>query len=300
MSPDGRYLITHYLINQDKNSGSIVGREDQGVVRLYDQASGKLLLEHFGTQAVSSPGGKRLAVRGYSQRDRSEPLEILEIESGKVIQTIVPPQEQEAAGRRGFGVQGGRGIRGSSGGASAGRPLAFTPDGKSLIVLDGQETLSLWDVATAKQTKTWSLTENGIVEKQNQNTGSSRDSVYTVAVSPDGSQIAFGLTRREIDAGRYQWFGRLVVAEATTGKILFQNDWKPDYVGKLAFSPDSKLLAMDAGLRTIRVWDTAAGRVVKQFEGHRGRIRSLAFSPDGKRLASASDDSTALIWDVAK
>jgi WD40 repeat protein len=47
------------------------------------------------------------------------------------------------------------------------------------------------------------------------------------------------------------------------------------------------------------VWDVAAGREVRRFEGVRGGAAFLLFSPDGGTLATGACDDTVLIWDVS-
>ena len=47
------------------------------------------------------------------------------------------------------------------------------------------------------------------------------------------------------------------------------------------------------------MWDTATGKELCRFAGHRGWINSLAFAPDGKTLASGGADSTVLVWDIS-
>jgi WD40 repeat protein len=73
----------------------------------------------------------------------------------------------------------------------------------------------------------------------------------------------------------------------------------------LAFSPDGAYLASCSGGlqstkdRTIRVWDLAAGRELRRFEGHRGAVSVVAFTRDGRSVVSGSEDATALVWDIA-
>ncbi len=75
-----------------------------------------------------------------------------------------------------------------------------------------------------------------------------------------------------------------------------------------AFSPDGKVLATgsdDTGERhTIKLWDTASGRLLAGWKGHTATVAALAFSPDGRVLASASLDSgraghsNVNLWDM--
>jgi predicted NACHT family NTPase len=66
----------------------------------------------------------------------------------------------------------------------------------------------------------------------------------------------------------------------------------------VAFSPDGERLASASADRTIKVWNTAGGRLILDLKGHTDDILCVAFSPDGDRLASASSDSKVKIWDA--
>jgi WD40 repeat protein len=71
----------------------------------------------------------------------------------------------------------------------------------------------------------------------------------------------------------------------------------------MAFSPDSRLLALPSGDNTIKIWDVAGSqRAVSTPRfilcGHTDCVVSVAFSPDGQRLASSSADNTVRIWDL--
>jgi WD40 repeat protein len=67
----------------------------------------------------------------------------------------------------------------------------------------------------------------------------------------------------------------------------------------LAFSSDSRRLAVAGDAGTIRILETDTGKLQKILVGHRGSIRALAFLPDGKTLASVSRDRTVRFWEAA-
>jgi WD40 repeat protein len=68
----------------------------------------------------------------------------------------------------------------------------------------------------------------------------------------------------------------------------------------VAFSPDSRYLAIASADNTVRVWDIAKFKEITTLTGHTRPVWSVAFSPDSRHLASASADNTVRVWDVAK
>ena len=70
---------------------------------------------------------------------------------------------------------------------------------------------------------------------------------------------------------------------------------------RVAFSPDSQLLATASVDKTVKLWDAATGNEIETLRGHSGYVFSVAFSPDGQRLASAGGYRThgeVKIWDT--
>jgi WD40 repeat protein len=100
----------------------------------------------------------------------------------------------------------------------------------------------------------------------------------------------------------------LCLWERVTGREILRI--KDAMSAALAFSPDSRLLAVDDGGVTffagragavsqgahISLWDTLTGERLSGHVGHTAQVRCLAFAPDGKSFASASADHTILIW----
>lgn len=73
------------------------------------------------------------------------------------------------------------------------------------------------------------------------------------------------------------------------------------YASAVAFSPDGRLLASGSADHSIRIWEVATGRLLRNLTGSRNAIEHLAWSPDGKRLAYGTTGVVAEvgIWDVA-
>jgi hypothetical protein len=85
-------------------------------------------------------------------------------------------------------------------------------------------------------------------------------------------------------------------AIARLGEVRYRNVGR---VFSVAFSPDSKTLAAGAWDGSVRLWEPATGREIRQFVGHAGWVRAVAFSPDGKTLASGGKDRIIRLWETA-
>ncbi len=71
-----------------------------------------------------------------------------------------------------------------------------------------------------------------------------------------------------------------------------------DWIGRIAWSPDGKILASPSKDHTIRLWDAQTGQHLRTLKGHSGIVSSVAWSPDGKALASGSTDNTIRLWNA--
>jgi WD40 repeat protein len=69
-------------------------------------------------------------------------------------------------------------------------------------------------------------------------------------------------------------------------------------VTALGFSQNGKLLATGDAKGTIRVWNIAAGRILRVYSEDTAAITSVAFSPDGSLLLTASKNHEARTWDL--
>jgi WD40 repeat protein len=165
------------------------------------------------------------------------------------------------------------------------QPLVYTADGKpcprpatfqSIVSIEGQSPLDEQAVADAVLARL----------------AGAEAPVSYVAVSPNGQSIATLEGRRT----------RLWSARAGRPSVVREFTNQEDRpLGRPAFSPDGRLLAIPFAGGLIRLIDTEGGRETFSFNAGAGRgntfIGALAFHPDGRRLAAA-DGPVALLYDV--
>jgi WD40 repeat protein/uncharacterized caspase-like protein len=72
-----------------------------------------------------------------------------------------------------------------------------------------------------------------------------------------------------------------------------------ELVTAAVFSPDGKTVLSGSNDKTLRLWDVASGRLIRQFTGHTDAVQAVAVSPDGKTALSGSRDNTLKLWDLA-
>lgn len=107
-----------------------------------------------------------------------------------------------------------------------------------------------------------------------------------LAVSPDGTVLAVSLTNHTI---------RLL--DLHHGTLAGLGDHGAAVL-RLRFLDDDHQLVSSGEQGTLRLWDVDAGRVVRDFAGHRGSVCGLAVSEDGRSVASTGYDHTLRLWDA--
>ncbi|MBI1918106.1 MAG: sigma-70 family RNA polymerase sigma factor [Planctomycetes bacterium] len=221
LSPDGKLLAT--------------GGGDH-VIRLWDPASGNLLHELIGHEALPvdplvgrpigilkiafAPGGKTLASLGA---DRT--IRLWESATARQLHQLKAP----------------------TGDIPFGMSLAFSPDGKALAAggerVGKPNLLVVWDAGTGKELRRWKPPS----------------AVLSLAWSPDGKILATAASDPKNKAGITLW-------DAATGLKLRCLTGQENPVS-VRFSSDGKTVASAGGYpdSTLRLWDAASGRAIRQI-----------------------------------
>lgn len=139
--------------------------------------------------------------------------------------------------------------------------MTFAPDGKLLAAACKDNTLRLWNTTTGAVHAVFSA----ILSKDDPGLVFSPDGKIVIAVGANGSVKRWDLV---------------------ASKELPEFPASPVYPRRLAYSPDSKLVAKCSG-RMVQLLDSTTGRV-KTSSKHAYPVTCLAFSPDNNLLATGS------------
>ena len=280
VSPDGIQLATG---------------EFDATVKLWDAATGKLLLTLFGhgSQVVGvaySSDGRYLA-----SASEDGAIKLWDALTGRELLTL----SGHTSGVMGvaFSPDGGHLYSASRDGtariwdisAAAGRDwlnlvghsgriigVAYRPDGAQVATWSHDGTVRLWDAATGAVQHTLSIEDVA--------------SGGAPGYSPDSKKVA-------VISGN-----RVVVFDAQSGAELFA---LPPFAGpaiQALFSHDGTRLVVGGREGVVRIFDSANGRQLSEFpitrKGSDGALWQMALSPDDRWLGTAQADG-AFVWDVA-
>ncbi|MBI1310167.1 hypothetical protein GC176_02585 [bacterium] len=64
------------------------------------------------------------------------------------------------------------------------------------------------------------------------------------------------------------------------------------------FTPDGERAVTVSSDESVRLWDLATGKEIRQYNGHTGPLYCAAISGDGRTLVTGAQDNTLRLWDV--
>jgi WD40 repeat protein len=103
--------------------------------------------------------------------------------------------------------------------------------------------------------------------------------------------------------------GQLVMIDLATGSYQVLHNEAPNRILSVAHHPTKQLVAVgtevldERGLAkrgTVKIFDLASGRFVKELTGHKAGVSDVKYSPNGLLLASAGYDRRLQMWVVGK
>jgi WD40 repeat protein len=277
----------------------VVTTSSDGTVRVWN-ADPKVVVLSGHTDRVNSAALNPDAGRVVTASDDGT-LRIWRSSSGQLLRTLGTPQPGNAAGNR----------------------LPPSPFVDAVFSRDGKV------VAGAQRTKaaTWNATTGKVLGIFPVVRGSTGERITSVDLSPDGSRLVTGTTKRlavwaapaspagrplgehsiPVRGARFSTDGtRIVTAGRDKTVRIFDADTfrqlrRIDSVAPLnaaAFSPDGARIAAAAADGTVRIFAASDGHEVLVLRGHGGPVNDVGFRRDGKLLVTAGDDKTARVWDA--
>ena len=170
--------------------------------------------------------------------------------------------------------------------------IAFSPNPAANTLVSGGDTgIMVWDVSTMLDLSAEAAQPT--VQPWNGPVGT----VRSIAFRPDldGKKLVSGHADRSI-----------IIWDLETGETLrhpltANDDEALDIVGRGAFSPDGKLLALGS-YDNITIWDVETREPIGppltgEASGYIADVTCLAFSPDAKILAACTSNAI-ILWDV--
>ncbi|MCO6511085.1 MAG: PD40 domain-containing protein, partial [Aridibacter famidurans] len=160
-------------------------------------------------------------------------------------------------------------------------PPVFSPDGGTLVLVDWQQRISIWDLESGTERATSLNTKN-------------LSGISRPVFSPDGKFLIFRNALWDVSEGR-------------DANILGE---RGDF-DAVAFSADGKTLALarrvdleprkvaSAELRSdIEIWDLGSERELAPLRGRAVAVSDVSLSPDGSFLAAGDTGGALKLWDL--
>ena len=184
--------------------------------------------------------------------------------------------------------------------------LALSPDGLTVAVIGGSQTVRIHDAESGRLIRSLEFTTpkhaaiaflpaapqllflggddtSGELRAWNTETG---ELLYAMPLPASGTAMALAPGGERVALALMD--GTVRICDSQTGLELASLAGQPP-LGPVAWSPDGRWIAAGGLRREVQVWDAQSGRQIASMR-QRTAVWSLAFSPDSRRLAIGTTD----------
>jgi WD40 repeat protein len=152
---------------------------------------------------------------------------------------------------------------------SAVAALAFTPDGRLLVIGTTKGVIRVLEVASGKVARMIDLDTP----------------VRSLAASTNCIAVGYA-------------DGTLAVLKLGDQESIPELKKHTGAITAVAFSANGEQFASGSADKTVKVWDTETLKLVGSMEGHTEQVLAVVFSPDGHQMASGGADGNVNFWTV--
>jgi WD40 repeat protein/serine/threonine protein kinase len=199
--------------------------------------------------------------------------------------------------------------------ADVSRGFAVSPKAEFLAVVNGDATLSLWDLIGRRETGRFPIGTGTTVLAASPNgtafvlgnIPSGKVWMHRIDATNSDVQIEGAIAHKSVatfsaDGQQFAISGseQFLRVGATGGSAPVRVLKHPiDLTTEILFSHDGRQIFAANESKKLRVCDTATGEIVWDFQAHDHVINGVALDAEGRRLATSSSDETVGLWDLA-
>ena len=280
--PGGKKKMPVHLIAFSPDGRVVANSRGGAEVKLWDSATGKLRAtltgDKRGIDGFSfSPDGRIAVTRDVFDKK----VRLWNVETGELIRTL-------------------SGLKSRIDKLKAGQitrdvfaPIAFSPDGQTILTERNDDTVDIWEVSTGKLMATLEHdTQSSPVKDTLKAVLLPLGAVVPVLIlqeifSPDGQTIA----TYNGDKAPKLW-------HAATGQLKATLSGHSERVYGLGFSKDGKLVYTVSAGGEAKLWDANTGQLKWTFGGDADRLTGFALSPATEVGVSIHSDKEPRLWDI--
>ena len=149
--------------------------------------------------------------------------------------------------------------------------IKSVPSKKELLVASEDGTITVWHLDTLELLHTVKV---------------SHDTIRSIAVSPDETQVAFGCRDNSVSVYSLEDYTPITNLQS-----------HPMAVFTTAYTPDGKYILSGSRDAQLKIWDAKTFTLVKNVPAHLFAINHIACHPTLPLVATASMDKSIKIWD---